>query len=114
MARREMAVRSDFAPEFLTADSQGAALLLAAAAVPAMAVALLAPGALALPLAALVSLSGAALLAMVAWFSGARRDGARLTLWDAAGLCLFVALAAGMLSEFHHAAELLGLTTTAP
>ena len=52
-----------------------------------------------LPLASLAALVLATAIAMVAWRVGARRAGARLTLWDTAGALALIGFGAGMLAD---------------
>ena len=62
-----------------------------------------------LPAASLAAIAVAALLAVVAWARGARRDRSDAMLWDACGILVFVGCGAAMLSEPESVLKLLGL-----
>ena len=66
----------------------------------------LVPSPLALPALGLVSFTAAVVVALFASYSGADRHG--ITLWDMAGAFALIWVAAGMLSEPEHIAQLLG------
>ena len=73
---------------------------LAAAAVAPLAVLIsLVPRPQVLPVLCLVALAAAELVALGAWWCGAKRDGDRVTSWDVAGALALISFAAGMLSE---------------
>ena len=69
------------------------------------------PPSLVLPVFSVVSLAGAGIMALFAWYSKATRDSAGITAWDVAGAFAFIGFAAGMLSEPEHVVNLFGHTT---
>jgi hypothetical protein len=75
------------------------AALAAAAALPLLLLASLLPPPLVIPALSLLALACAGLTALMAWWSGASREGERITLWDIAGAAAFIGFAAGMLSD---------------
>ena len=68
----------------------------------------LVPSPLALPALGLVSFTAAGVVALFAYYSGADRHADGITLWDIAGAFALIWVAAGMLSEPEHIAQLLG------
>lgn len=81
-------------------------------ALPAAAVALLAPKAVAMPVASAVSLLLAASVSFYAWRARVNYRAKGLTFWDLAGMLAFVGFGAGALSEPTAALELFGISTT--
>lgn len=81
-------------------------------ALPAAAIALLAPKAVALPLASLVSILLAAAVAAYALQTRVNYRTQGLTFWDLAGMLAFIGFGAGALSEPTAALELFGMNTT--
>ena len=77
------------------------AALVAGAAAPIAFLVSLVPRAQVLPVLCLLALAGAALVALAAWWRGARSGGDRITPWDVAGALALIGFAAGMLSEPH-------------
>jgi hypothetical protein len=80
------------------------AALVAAAAAPIAFLVSLVPRAQVLPVLCLLALAGAALVALFAWWRGAKPYAARpradrVTGWDVAGALALIGFAAGMLSE---------------
>ena len=57
------------------------------------------PGAVVLPVIALVAMAISGLVALAAWTCGAKRGGDNTTAWDVAGALAFIGCAAGMLSK---------------
>jgi hypothetical protein len=68
----------------------------------------LVPPPLVLPALGLVSFTAAIVVALLAYCSGADRHADGITLWDVAGALALIWVAAGMLSEPEHIAQLLG------
>jgi hypothetical protein len=81
-------------------------------ALPAAGIALLAPKAVALPTASLVSILLAAIVACYAYWSRANYRAQGLTFWDLAGMLVFIGFGAGAMSEPAAALELFGMSTT--
>lgn len=81
-------------------------------ALPAALVALLAPKAVALPAASLVSIVLATMVAVYAYRARVNYRAQGLTFWDLAGMLAFIGLGAGALSEPAAALELFGMSTT--
>jgi hypothetical protein len=79
-----------------------------AAAVSSVLLVWLVPPPLVLPALGLVSFTAAVILALFAYCSGADRHADGITLWDMAGALALIWVAAGMLSEPEHIAQLLG------
>jgi len=79
---------------------------------PAAAIALLAPKAIALPAASLISLLLAATFAVYAWRARVNYRAAGLTFWDLAGMLALIGFGAGAMSEPAAALELFGMSTT--
>lgn len=76
--------------------------LVLSAAAPVALIASLVPPPLVLASMSLLALAAAALTAGVAWWSGGRRSGDRVTAWDVAAAFAFIGFCAGMLSEPAH------------
>jgi hypothetical protein len=89
-------------------------LVLTAAVVPLIAILLLVRVPLVLPSLSLVSIAGAAGIALLAWWLSSKRAGNDITLWDVAGLYTFIGCAAGMLSEPDQVMEFLALSPSGP
>lgn len=87
------------------------AAMIASAAAPLLAVALLAPPPLVLPVLCLIALAGAAVSALVAWRRDEGRDSPRITAWDVAGAFVLVACATAIMSDPDQVASLLAPTT---
>ncbi len=85
-----------------------AAIFLALVA-PALLSLLLFNAAFVLPSLSIISLAVAGMVALLAWATASKPDGAHITLWDLSGLYAFVGFAAGMLSEPEHIVELWSL-----
>ena len=81
-------------------------------ALPAAAIALLAPKAIALPAASLVSLVLAAAVALYAYCAGVNYRAQGLTFWDLAGMLALIGFGAGAMSEPAAALELFGISAT--
>lgn len=87
-------------------------LLFILGALPAAAIALLAPEAIALPAASFVSILLAMTVAIYAWRKRVNYASQGLTFWDLAGMLAFIGFGAGALSEPTAALELFGMNTT--
>jgi hypothetical protein len=98
-------MRDRIAPPHLTSP----AVLLFAAATPLVVVAWLAPPMLIAPMICLFGLTMAAVTAVFAWATGARRHASGLTAWDLAGLFTLGGIIAGSVSSAEQAMTLLGL-----
>ncbi|MBY0530995.1 MAG: hypothetical protein K2P86_03390 [Xanthobacteraceae bacterium] len=81
-------------------------------ALPAALIALLAPKAVALPAASLVSILLAAAVAAYAWRADVDYRAQGLTFWDLAGMLAFIGFGAGAVSEPFAALELFGMSAT--
>jgi hypothetical protein len=81
-------------------------------ALPAAAIALLAPKAVALPAASLVSILLAAAVAFYAYRARVNYRSQGLTFWDLAGMLALIGFGAGAMSEPLAALELFGMSTT--
>jgi disulfide bond formation protein DsbB len=81
-------------------------------ALPAAAIALFAPKAIALPAASLVSILLAAAVALYAYRSRVNYQAKGLTFWDLAGMLALIGFGAGAISEPAAALELFGMSTT--
>ncbi len=87
-------------------------VLFVMAAAPAALIALVAPKAIALPMASAISLALAMLIAIYAYRRGVHYRARGLTFWDLAGMLAFIGFGAGALSEPHAAFELFGMNAT--
>lgn len=87
-------------------------VLFALGALPAACMALLAPKAVALPAASLVSLLLAAACAIYAWRARVDYRSHGLTFWDLAGMLALIGFGAGALSEPSAVLELFGISAT--
>ena len=89
-------------------------MLFALAAAAAAPIALLSsfPRSQGLPLFCLLALTGASLVALVAWWRRAPRYGDQVTLWDVAGALALIGFAAGMLSDTNSILSLFGFAAT--
>lgn len=81
-------------------------------ALPAAAIALLAPKTIALPAASLVSILLAVAVAIYAWRMRVNYRSQGLTFWDLAGMLAFIGFGAGAMSEPAAALELFGISAT--
>jgi hypothetical protein len=84
------------------------AVLTALAAVPIVLIAAFVSRPLVLPVLSLSAITVAALVALLAWASRAKRRGDTLTAWDIAGACALIGCGAAMLSEPENVLNLLG------
>src|SRR5215510_9504633 len=67
------------------------------------------PASMVLPAFSALAIVAAAVIALVAWLSGAPYQGDRITLWDVAGGCVFIGIAAAMISRPEPTVQLFGL-----
>jgi len=75
------------------------AAMVASAAIPLLLLAAVLPRGLVLPTLSVVLLTAAAILALIAWRTGAMRRSEKITLWDLCGACAFIGFAAAILSK---------------
>lgn len=87
-------------------------LLFILGVLPTAVIALLAPKAVALPAASLVSIALAAGVAIYAWRAQVNYRSQGLTFWDLAGMLAFIGFGAGAMSEPLAALELFGMNAT--
>ena len=83
-------------------------ILLGATAAALFAAINLMPPPLMLPVFALVSVAVAGVVATLGWWLGVTGDGRAPTLWDIAGACVLIGIAAGVFSDSHQATEVIG------
>ncbi len=81
-------------------------------ALPAALIALIAPKAVALPVASLVSILLATTVAIYAYSARVNYRSQGLTFWDLAGMLAFIGFGAGAMSEPLAALELFGMSAT--
>jgi len=72
------------------------------------------PAQLHLPGLAITAMIAAAAAAVLAWLTRTDRRASEATLWDFAGACVLVGVAAGMFSDPEHVSQLFGVATAAP
>ena len=84
------------------------AVLAILAAAPIVLAAVFVPRPLVVPVVSLASMALAALTALLAWVTRARRHGDALTCWDVAGACALIGCGAAMLSKPEDVVDLLG------
>ena len=90
-------------------------LAAAIAALPAVLLAAHLPSNLLLPaIAALAFAVGAVATAVAGWMTRTPRNAAAVTIWDFAGACVLIGIAAGMFSESVQVSQLFGIATTTP
>jgi hypothetical protein len=87
-------------------------LVAAIAALPAVLIAARLPSDLLLPAIAAFAFVVAAATAVTALLTRTPRDSAAVTIWDFAGACVLIGIAAGAFSESAHVSQLLGIATT--
>jgi hypothetical protein len=103
------------APDRLTRlSSIDVPLVAAIAAMPAVILAAHLPAGLLLPAIAAFAFAIAAIAAMLGVLTRTARDAATVTIWDFAGACLLIGIAAGAFSEPVQVSQLLGVVTTTP
>jgi hypothetical protein len=88
-------------------------LVVAATAASGLLLAWTVPTQLFLPALSFLSFAAAGMVALFAYYSGADRRTAGITLWDVAGVFALIWIAAGMSSEPEHVVQLLGHLTMA-
>lgn len=89
-------------------------LAAAIAAIPLVAVIAHLPLSLLLPGIAALALASAAFAAALGWLVQAPRGGARVTIFDFAGACLLIGIAAGSFSDPHRVSQFFGVAIAAP
>ncbi len=89
-------------------------LAAAIAAMPAVVLAAHVPPDLLMPAMAVLAFTTALVAAVVGWSARAARQAASVTIWDFAGACVLIGIAAGAFSESVQVSQLLGIATTAP
>jgi hypothetical protein len=89
-------------------------LAAAIAGIPAVLLASQLPVNLLLPAIAALAFTAAALAAVAGWMAHTPRNAATVTIWDIAGACVLIGIAAGALSESAYVSQLLGVATTIP
>jgi uncharacterized membrane protein YfcA len=87
-------------------------LAAAVGAIPAVALAAHLPSDLLLPAVAALALVVAALAATIGWIARTRRDAATVTIWDLAGACVLIGVAAGAFSEPDQVMQFFGAAMT--
>jgi hypothetical protein len=88
-------------------------LVAAIAAMPAVLLAEHLPSELLLPAIAALAFAFAALSAAAGWMTRTPRTTASVTIWDFAGACVLIGIAAGTFSDSSHVAQLFGAAMTA-
>jgi hypothetical protein len=88
-------------------------LAAAIAAMPAVALAAHLPANLLLPAIAASALVAAAVAAAIGWLTRTARDAAAVTIWDFAGACVLIGIAACAFSEPNQVLQLFGAAMTA-
>lgn len=89
-------------------------LIAAIAAMPAVVLAAHLPSSLLLPAIAALAFATAALAAALGFLARTARDAATVTIWDFAGACVLIGIAAGAFSKSVQVSQLLGIATTTP
>jgi hypothetical protein len=89
-------------------------LFAAIAAVPAVLVSRHLPPDLLLPAIAAFALATAAAAALAGLLTRTPKQSAAVTIWDFAGACVLIGVAAGAFSESVQVSQLLGIATTTP
>jgi hypothetical protein len=87
-------------------------LAAAIAAIPAVAIAARVPSDLLLPALAALAFGIAGLAAAIGYICSARRGEATVTIWDLAGACLLIGVAAGAFSESSDVLQFFGAAMT--
>ena len=100
--------------ELGTRPSIDVPLVAALAAMPLVLVVAHVPANLLLPAIAALAFAIASLSAAFAWTTRADRNTGNVTVWDFAGACTFVGVAAAMLSEPLQVAQFFGVVIAAP
>lgn len=89
-------------------------LAAAIAAMPAAVLAAHLPSSLLLPALAAFAFVAAGLAAALGILTRTARNAATVTIWDVAGACVLIGIAAGAFSESVYVSQLLGIATTNP
>ena len=88
-------------------------LFAAVAAMPAVLLAAHLPIDLLLPAIAVLAFALAAFAAAIGWMTRTRRDVVAVTIFDFAGACVLIGIAAGVFSEPNHVLQFFGAAMTA-
>ena len=89
-------------------------LVAAIAAMPAVVLAAHLPSTLLLPALAVFAFVAAGLAAALGILTRTSRNAATVTIWDVAGACVLIGIAAGAFSGSIQVSQLLGISTTTP
>ena len=89
-------------------------LAAAIAAIPAVFLAAYLPSSLLMPALAALAFTIAASAAATGWATRTPRNTGAVTIWDFAGACVLIGIAAGTFSESVQVSQLLGIATTTP
>lgn len=89
-------------------------LAAAIAAMPALLLAAHLPSNLLLPAIAGLAFAAALVATAVGWMTRTPRNAAAATIWDFAGACVLIGVAAGAFSESVQVLQLFGIATTTP
>jgi hypothetical protein len=89
-------------------------LAAAVAALPAVLLAAHLPPDLLMPAMAVLAFATALVASVAGWLTRASRQAATVTIWDFAGACVLIGIAAGTFSETVQVSQLLGIATTTP
>lgn len=81
---------------------------------PAVLLAAHLPSDLLMPAMAVLAFAMALVASVMGWLTRASRQAATVTIWDFAGACVLIGIAAGTLSESVQVSQLLGIATTTP
>ena len=100
--------------ELGTRPSLDVPLVVALAAMPLVLIVAHVPSNLLLPAIAALAFAIAALTAAIGWTMRSDRNAGSVTIWDFAGACTFVGVAAGMFCEPLQVAQFFGAVIAAP
>lgn len=89
-------------------------LVAAVAALPAVLLAAYLPSDLLMPAIAILAFTTALVAAALGRITRASRQAANATIWDFAGACVLIGIAAGTFSESAQVSQLLGIATSTP
>jgi hypothetical protein len=81
---------------------------------PAVLLAAHLPSDLLMPAMAVLAFATALFASVAGWLTRASRQAATVTIWDFAGACVLIGIAAGTFSESVQVSQLLGIATTTP
>jgi multidrug transporter EmrE-like cation transporter len=89
-------------------------LAAAITAVPTILLVAQVPSSMLLPALAALAFMTSAAAAVMGWATGTPRNSTAVTIWDFAGACVLIGIAAGTFSEPVQISQLLGIATTLP